>query len=92
MLETAAEAPDASIGDAMRNRIRTFASPAPAKSASESAAAQAKSDSEAWLERIRGLREAGRMREAVQSLHEFRLRYPEHAIPQDLRSIAEASR
>jgi hypothetical protein len=39
---------------------------------------------EAWLNRIRELRAAGRGAEAAQSLVRFRARYPDFALPDDL--------
>ena len=40
---------------------------------------------EAWLARIAELRKQGRLREADESLAEFRKRYPDHKIPAALR-------
>jgi len=40
---------------------------------------------EAWLERIAELRKQNRMREAEESLAEFRKRYPDYKIPEALR-------
>jgi hypothetical protein len=39
-----------------------------------------------WLERIAKLREAGRAREADESLAEFRKRYPDYRIPEKMRA------
>lgn len=39
---------------------------------------------EAWLQRIRELRAAGRSEEAAQSLARFRARYPDFVLPQDV--------
>jgi hypothetical protein len=41
---------------------------------------------EQWLERIAKLREAGRAREADESLAEFRKRYPDYRIPEKMRA------
>jgi hypothetical protein len=41
---------------------------------------------ERWLERIAKLREAGRDKEADESLAEFRRRYPDFRIPQEMRA------
>ena len=44
---------------------------------------------ERWLERIAGLREQGREREADESLAEFRRRHPDYRIPEPmLRRVA----
>ena len=40
---------------------------------------------EAWLQRVRDLRAAGRDAEAVQSLARFRQRYPDFPLPADLK-------
>lgn len=41
---------------------------------------------ERWLERIAGLRKAGRDREADENLAEFRKRYPDYRIPEAMRA------
>ncbi|WP_152540924.1 hypothetical protein [Luteimonas huabeiensis] len=43
----------------------------------------------AWLQRIRELRDAGRLREARESLAEWRNRYPWLAVPDDLKPLAD---
>src|SRR5690606_21457903 len=44
---------------------------------------------EAWLQRIRELRETGRLDEARASLREFVRRHPQAAVPDDLRPLLE---
>ena len=44
---------------------------------------------EAWLFRIRELRDAGRLEEARDSLMEYVARYPRHAIPDDLEPLLD---
>ncbi|MCD9031266.1 hypothetical protein LDO32_05930 [Luteimonas sp. Y-2-2-4F] len=43
----------------------------------------------AWLQRIRELRDAGRLREARESLAEWRNRYPQVPVPDDLKPLAD---
>src|SRR5690606_23198088 len=44
---------------------------------------------EAWLQRVRELRETGRLDEARASLREFVRRHPQAAVPDDLRPLLE---
>ena len=46
---------------------------------------------QAWLQRIRDLVDEGRGDEALDSLQEFRRRYPDVALPDDLRRLAPAA-
>jgi hypothetical protein len=41
-------------------------------------------DPQRWIERIRALRTAGRVQQAEDSLREFRKRYPDYRLPDDL--------
>jgi len=75
-----------------RQRVQSFARSASRPAAGEAAAtAPARADAgeeqediDAWLERIRALRRQGKLQEAERSLHEFRLRHPDHVLPEDL--------
>jgi hypothetical protein len=77
-----AQAPAAAAG-------RRAAEPAEERAA-PAAGAMLRSDGaakpEQWLERIAKLREAGRHKEADESLAEFRRRYPGYRIPEEMRA------
>ncbi|HXH71502.1 MAG TPA: hypothetical protein VNI58_01635, partial [Mariprofundaceae bacterium] len=53
----------------------------------ESAAAAAPQPPLEWLAEIRKMQQAGRLREAAESLKAFRLRYPDYTIPDDLKPL-----
>jgi hypothetical protein len=85
---------DSVAADAARSAPASAAAPAAVGAVAESrvrAAApvaklsQAPLTPEAWLERIAELRKQNRMREAEESLAEFRKRYPDYKIPEALR-------
>ncbi|MCC7549355.1 MAG: hypothetical protein IT532_16500 [Burkholderiales bacterium] len=67
-----------------RTRVQPFSGQALSPPAAKARADSEQIDIEAWLERIRALRRAGRMQEAEQSLRAFRLQHPEQALPEDL--------
>ena len=75
---------DASAERSNKSTARRMASPALLK---ESDATDDAASPEAWLDQIRKLRAAGRNAEAAQSLERFRKRYPNVALPDDLREV-----
>jgi hypothetical protein len=56
---------------------------------SKAQAAKVRESPERWLERIAGLRRAGRHGEADKALAEFRTRYPDYRIPEEVRAKVE---
>jgi hypothetical protein len=58
---------------------------APAPAAPDAATAELEADPVRWLERIRSLRRDGRSDEARTQLERFRQRYPDFALPAELR-------
>jgi hypothetical protein len=68
-------------------RAPASAAPAPAAPAASEAQSAGKTveSPRAWLERIARLRREGHVKEADESLAEFRKRYPDYEIPKDLR-------
>jgi hypothetical protein len=75
-----------------RETVRSYARPESALRktealAKESDAADDAATPQEWLERIRKLRAAGRNAEATQSLERFRKRFPNLALPDDLREM-----
>jgi hypothetical protein len=65
--------------------VRAAAAPPAAGAAQGMLAKKSELTPEAWLARIAELRKEGRMREADESLVEFRKRYPDYKIPEALR-------
>ena len=88
--------------DAARNEPRTHAAPGAAPppplakqaSASLADAKQKARDPDAWIARIRKLRDDGNTAEAIRELREFREHVPDadRRIPPDLRDLANAAR
>ena len=81
--EVAAEPESRTTGEV--GGVRAAAAPPPAGAAQGMLAKKSEMTPEAWLVRIAELRKEGRMREAEESLAEFRKRYPDYRIPQALR-------
>ncbi len=55
------------------------------------ATANAPAVREAWLQRIRTLRDSGNIVDARSSLHAFIRRYPTYPLPEDLRALARST-
>jgi hypothetical protein len=69
------------------------AAPATAESAmaTDVGTAQDVDDTQArleWLQRVRSLRDAGRLDDARERLHAFRERWPDYPLPEDLQPLA----
>jgi hypothetical protein len=84
---------------AVRDEVRAQAAPAPPPLAKQPPAAVADAkqkarDPDAWIARIRKLRDDGNTAEAIRELREFREYVPDadRRIPPDLRDLARAVR
>ena len=82
---------------AVRDEVRAQAAPQPLAKQAPANAAEAKQkarDPDAWIARIRKLRDDGNTAEAIRELREFREYVPdaERRIPPDLRDLANAVR
>jgi hypothetical protein len=88
--ESRAQEPKAGAGkrEALAEATADRAEPAGRASAGVAVGkiARAPETPEQWLERIAKLRDAGRAREADESLAEFRKRYPDYRIPEKMRA------
>ena len=73
----------ASDGEAPSPALGGQSAPAPATARAD-AAEKADRSPEQWLTEIRKLKQAGKMAEVEASLVEFRKRYPQHSVPEDL--------
>ena len=82
---------------AVRDEARAQAAPQPLAKQAPAAAADAKQkarDPDAWIARIRKLRDEGNTAEAIRELRDFREYVPDadRRIPPDLRDLASAVR
>jgi hypothetical protein len=77
---------DATVESAAADRAETAGRARAGVAAGKISAAAAPETPEQWLERIARLREAGKAREADESLAEFRKRYPEYRMSEAMRA------